>query len=94
MKRKILLFVLLGLLLLTTSVSAMSSTNYRLDWFTPLTTNGGGVSTSTHYSANITIGQVAPGSSVSSHYQAGIGFWYGFINQLRLFLPVLVRNLH
>ena len=94
MKRKLILFICLCLLLLSYSVSAMSSTHYKLDWFTPLTTNGGGVSTSTHYSANITIGQVATGSAVSSHYQTGIGFWYGFINQLRLFLPVLVRNFH
>ena len=47
MKRAIFLLVLVALLLLTGSVLAMSSDNYRLDWFTPLTGSGGTTGTNT-----------------------------------------------
>ena len=48
-KRKIaaLSAILLCSLLLAGSVLAMSSADYRLDWFTPLTGNGGGPAGST-----------------------------------------------
>ena len=41
-ERTAILLTLVALLLLADSAPAMSSTNYRLDWFTPLTGGGGG----------------------------------------------------
>lgn len=87
------LFLLVLLLLLVTqTVLAMTSTTYRLDWFTPLTSNGGGASASTNYAANVTVGQTVRGPSASASYAAGLGYWYGLLDQLRhLFLPIVRR---
>jgi len=71
----LLLLTLLLLLLAFTSAQAMDSTNYSLDWFTPMTTNGGGVSTSTNYAINVTVGQTVRGNSASTNYAVRMGFW-------------------
>ena len=42
MKQKAILLAVVVSLVLAGSVLAMSSTNYTLDWFTPLTSGGGG----------------------------------------------------
>ena len=91
MKRKAILFTLLLILLLAHGVQAMSSTNFALDWFTPLTSSGGGPFTSTNYAANYTIGQTAIGASSSPNYSTGLGYWYGLFQQYRIRLP-LVRK--
>ena len=70
------LLALLSALLLISSVEAMSSANYQLDWFTPMT-GSGGPTISTNYAANFTVGQTAIGASSSANYQAGLGYWYG-----------------
>jgi hypothetical protein len=90
MKRTLMLLVLIGLLLFTSQAAAMSSTHYRLDWFTPLTTGGGGTASSAHYAVNYTIGQTAPQASVSGHYQAGLGYWAGIVSY-RLYLPLVLK---
>ena len=46
----------------------MSSANYRLDWFVPLTGSGGAAS-SANYAANFTVGQTAIGGSTSTNYE-------------------------
>jgi hypothetical protein len=84
--------VLVALLLLTSSALAMRSTHYWLDWFTPLTGGGGGPASSTHYAVNLTVGQVAIGSSASASYAAGLGYWYGAVGPLRLYLPLVLRQ--
>lgn len=86
----ILLCVLLGGLVIVQMAAAMSSTHYRLDWFTPLTTGGGGATSSTHYAVNYTIGQIAPQASASVHYQTGLGYWAGIISY-RLYLPIVLK---
>jgi hypothetical protein len=91
MKRKVILLTLAVLLLLTSSVLAMSSTNYRLDWFTPLTGGSGGASNSTNYAVNFTVGQSAIGTSSSTNYGGCLGYWCG-IREYRVFLPLVLRN--
>jgi hypothetical protein len=82
--------VFLALLLLISGVRAMSSDNYRLDWFTPLTGGGGGPAASVHYTVNLTVGQSAVGASSSTNYGAGLGYWYG-IRGYHIYLPLVLR---
>jgi hypothetical protein len=90
MKRMAILTTLLILVLLAHSALAMSSANYRLDWFTPLTGTGGAGS-STHYAINFTVGQVASSSSSSANYRAGLGYWFGIAQQFNTYLPIVLR---
>jgi hypothetical protein len=82
--------VLLGGLLLAQIALAMSSTNYRLGSFTPLT-GGGGAASSTHYAVNLTVGQTAIGASTSTNYQAGLGYWYGVGGSYQVYLPLILK---
>jgi hypothetical protein len=91
MKRKAILFTLLLLLLCAHGVQAMSSTNFSLDWFTPLTSGGGGPASSANYAANFTIGQSVVGPSTSTNYGTGLGYWYGIFQQFRVRLPLVVK---
>jgi hypothetical protein len=91
MKRKAILLTLLVLLLLAHGVQAMSSTNFILDWFTPLTSGGGGPASSAHYAANFTIGQSAIGASSSTNYGSSLGYWYGILANFRIRLPLVVK---
>jgi hypothetical protein len=87
------LLILIILLLWAGSALAMSSTNYRLDWFTPMTGGGGGLASSAHYTANLTVGQTVVGASISEHYGSGQGYWYGLLSEfIRNFLPQVLRN--
>ena len=86
----IVLCVLLGGLVVVQMASAMSSTNYRLDWYTPLTTGGGGAATSAHYAVNLTLGQTAYDTSTSTHYRAGLGYWAGIVTY-RVYLPLVLK---
>jgi hypothetical protein len=84
--------LLLVLLLLASSVQAMSSANYKLEWFTPLTGAGGGPASSTHYAVNLTIGQTAVGRAASAHYRAGLGYWEGLFTGSWTYLPLTMRE--
>jgi hypothetical protein len=84
--------VLFALLLLAGSALAMRSTNYWLDWYTPLTGGGGGPASSTNYAVNFTIGQTAISSASSSSYQACLGYWCGAVGQWRVYLPLVLRE--
>ena len=85
---------LVVLFLLAGGALAMSSANYRLDWFTPLTGGGGGTASSTNYAVNLTIGQAAIGRSSSANTAAGLGYWYGYGVEppFRVYLPVVLKN--
>ncbi len=83
--------VLLGGLLLAQIALAMFSTNYRLDWFTPLTSGGGGAMSSAHYAVNFTVGQTASGASASTNYNVGLGYWYGAAGGYRVYLPLILK---
>ena len=92
MKQKAILLAVVVCIVLAGSAMGMSSTNYRLDWFTPLTSGGGGAASSTNYAINLTIGQAAIGGLSSDSYAAGIGYWYGVATQYKIYLPVVLRN--
>ena len=83
--------VLLVSLLLVSSALAMSSANYKLDWFTPMTGGGGGPAASANYAINLTIGQTAIGASASANYRVGLGYWCGQLPGGRLHLPLILR---
>jgi hypothetical protein len=88
-----LIAVLLVGLLLASHALAISSTNYRLDWFTPMTGGGGGPASSAHYAVNFTVGQTVVGASASQHYGSGLGYWYGLLSYIiRNFLPLVMKN--
>ena len=92
MKRKTILLALLIIFLLSTgSALAMSSANYKLDWFVPLTGSGGSEMSSTNYKAYVTIGQTAIGASASTNYGACLGYWCGQLPGGRLHLPLIMR---
>ena len=93
MRRRVtVLLALTAILLLAGSALAMSSTNYRLDWFTPMTGGGGAPASSASYAVNFTIGQTVIGASSSANYGVGLGYWYGAAAQFRIFLPVVLKN--
>ncbi len=91
MKRATILLALAGLLLLSTVALAMSSGNYALDWFTPLTGTGGAAS-STHYAADFTVGQAVAGDFTGGSYGACLGYWCGAEAQHQIYLPLILRN--
>jgi hypothetical protein len=91
MKRKTILFTLLLLLLLVHGAQAMSSANFALNWYTPLTSSGGGPASSANYAANFTIGQTVIGASSSTNFSAGLGYWYGLFQQFRVRLPLVSK---
>ena len=93
MKRSTTILILIILLLWTGSALAMSSTNFRLDWFTPMTGGGGGPASSTHYAANFTVGQTTIGPSASEHYGSGLGYWYRLLSEIfHNFLTLVMKN--
>jgi hypothetical protein len=92
MKRITFLVTVVILLLLASSVLAMSSENYRLDWFTPMTGNGGGDLASANYAANFTVGQSVIGASSSANYEGCLGYWCGTAIEYQIYLPVALRG--
>lgn len=91
MKRLRIPLTLIVLLLIASSAMAMSSANYRLDWFTPLTTGGGGSASSPAYAVSYSIGQTASSASSSANYRVGLGFWAGGA-QFWIHLPIVLRQ--
>jgi len=84
--------VLLCVLVLGLTVLAMTSTNYRLDWFVPLSGVGGARVTSASYAANLTIGQTVIGGESSANYKAQFGYWSGLPGEYYIYLPFVLRN--
>lgn len=86
------LLALIALLLVSSVALAMSSANFRLDWFTPLTGAGGAALSSTNYTMNFTIGQSVIGASSSANYKSSLGYWvYQAAVIYYLYLPVVFR---
>lgn len=99
MKARRLTWLLVGAicaLALVGSALAMSSTNYRLDWFTLLTSGGGRAAASTNYAANLTIGQTAIYASSSTNYEVHLGYWLGVTGaegmRHEIYMPLTLRN--
>jgi len=83
--------VILFLAIVTISVQAAQSASYHLDWFTPLTSGGGGPANSTHYAANVTLGQTASNSSDGTTFKVGLGYWSGVLQSFLLQLPLISK---
>jgi hypothetical protein len=93
MRRTKFFLILILFLLLVGSVLAMSSSNYRLDWFTPLTGGGGGAASSANYAADFTVGQIASTALSSANYGSCIGYWCREGAALyTIYLPLVVRG--
>lgn len=88
----IVLLALAAVLSISEGVLAMSSANYRLDWFTPGTSNGGGTLASSQYVLDVTIGQTAIGQMSSPGHRASLGYWYELVRAFRAFLPAVMRG--
>ena len=81
----------LASLVLAGQALAMYSTNYRIDWFTPLTSGGGGPASSASYAAQLTVGQSVVGASASASYRIGMGYWPGSVTS-NLYLPAVTKR--
>ena len=90
-KQIILLSMLTITFIFASGVWAMSSPNYRLDWFTPLTSNSNGLVNSTNYTADVTIGQTAINTLGSANYHVSLGYWYGQSLKRHVHLPLIQR---
>ena len=91
MKQTAFSLALVALFLLAGVALAISSPNYRLDWFTPLTGGGGGAVSSAHHGGSFTIGQSAIGASTSTNYGSCLGYWCGQF-EYRVLLPLVLRD--
>jgi hypothetical protein len=74
---KQIMLILVGLLCLTSIAYAQVSTNYDLSWH--VLSGSGGQMDSASYIQKSTAGQVI-GSSESSNYRMGAGYWYGAVS--------------
>ena len=92
MKRIAIPIVLLVCLLIAGSALAGSSENYRIDWLTPVTGNGGGTVSSANYTVSFTVGQSVIGSSSSADHEVCLGFWCEVARALKTYLPLILRN--
>jgi len=88
--RVIFLFLLAAVFQAVSPAEAMTSSNYRLDWFTPLTNGGGGDSLSPNYQSQVTVGQSVLGNSASTSYKACLGYWCGMEGS-QVLLPLIFR---
>jgi hypothetical protein len=71
----------------------MESDNYALEWFTPLTSSGGGSASSDNYAINFTVGQTVIGASDSTSYDGCLGYWCGGGSAGHtIYLPLVLRN--
>ena len=96
-RRLALLLTILTSLVLVTTVLAMSSANFGLNWFVPLSGGGNNGLVSANYGADVTYGQTAIRSGASDNYRVGLGFWNGIIDTnipitYLIQLPMLVKN--
>jgi hypothetical protein len=90
MKRSILLFSLLTLLLLLAAGMAYARiAGYSLSWWT--VDSGGGSSSGGNYSLSGTIGQPDAGALAGGNYRLEGGFWGGAISALRVYLPLTTK---
>jgi hypothetical protein len=92
MKRITLPLVLLICLVIAGSALAGSSENYRLDWFTPMTSSGGGTASSANYTVSFTVGQSVIGTASSGDYEVCTGFWCGLARAIKVYLPLILNN--
>jgi hypothetical protein len=78
-------------MILVSSSLAMSSQNYSIDWYLPMTGSGGGEAGSTNYAVNFSVGQTVIGASSSNNYHSGLGYWYGLLLDQLKTLPIIFK---
>jgi hypothetical protein len=88
--KRLILFVLIGLLLVVASTAlAQSGSGYDLTWNT---IDGGGGSSGGGYTLVGTIGQPDVGIAMNgSSYTLVGGFWAGAISQYVVYLPLVIK---
>jgi hypothetical protein len=74
---KQIVLMLVGLVCLTGIAYAQMSANYDLSWH--VLSGSGGQMDSASYALSSTVGQII-GSSESSNYRLGAGYWYGIVS--------------
>jgi len=79
-------------LLLTGAALAMSSANYRMDWFLALSGAGGGAAASSGYQVNLTSAQFVVGPATSANYGTQLGYWAGVLAEYHVYLPLVLRG--
>lgn len=91
MKRPAILLIIVLVLLLAEAALAMSSPNFRLDWFTPLDNSSAGSSNSAGYRMDVSVGQVS-GSLSGASQRSCLGYQCGTSGGFGLYLPVVTRD--
>lgn len=88
----LLLLAMVGLCAILATV-ASADANIRINWYA--FTNGGGHSSSAHYTVDGTIGQPAAGLASSAHFRLGGGFWYVLgipqVTTRSVYLPIVLK---
>ena len=92
MKWIVVLVTIVCLVVAVSSALAMSSTNFGLDWFVPLTNGGGGVVKSTNCSVDLTVGQTVIGDTTSDNFKTRLGYWHCEDCAWYNLMPVVVRE--
>ena len=85
------LFGTILVLSLAVNVLAMSSSGYKMDWYVPVTSGGGGEASSANYTVNFTVGQSVIGPSSSASFRSGLGYWYGLLLESLKTLPIIFK---
>lgn len=97
MRKRVLPLVLLGILLMAGMLVAFTNAPaYGIRWYT---IGGGGAVQSANYRLGSTVGQAVIGSSSSSHYRLGAGYWYGMVESAVIptpshwiYLPTIMKH--
>lgn len=90
-KAKIAALTIVLLLVLVSTSSAGSSTQYAIEW--DVASAGGTPMSSSTYGLQGTIGQPAQGTSSSSNYVLCAGYWCGIDADYTIYLPLILRDM-
>ncbi len=102
MKATVLFLITVVALVLYGSQTAwsMSSANYAMEWYLPLTGGGSGEqAVSTNYGVEVTYGQTARGLATDTNSAVELGYWYGILGLEKkfpwaLFIPAAIGAGH
>jgi len=82
--------LLCGLVLVEVALAGMFSGNYGVPWDARY--GGAGITRSSNYAINATVGQAAIGWATSDNYGVGAGYWYGAVVGYNVYLPLVMRG--
>lgn len=91
------LFLVIWLLLMAGTAYAMSSRNFRLDWYDQLSGAGGPRLASETFAGDVTVGQPAIRASTGVSYSVQMGYWSAILKPPApivpvAFLPLVLRQ--